>query len=228
MNMHGRLIINHLVAGKLTGSIASSMWETMIEDSGIENILKSWLVLDNHDNERLASLFPSQSQFRMARILQFTLPGSPCLYYGSEVGMIGMEDPEQRGSMRWDLVKKKNSFFKFHKELLTIRKKEKALKYGDFRRLHSEKLFAFMRSTDSVYDTIVVVANPTGNVVKEFLQLRESKFQDVTTLKDLLSKTTFTVHAGTIEVSVPAGKVLVLKADISKHTHGYNRYDRMK
>ena len=39
---------------------------------------------------------------RLAALLQFTLPGVPCIYYGDEVGMEGYGDPFNRGCFPWD------------------------------------------------------------------------------------------------------------------------------
>ncbi len=38
----------------------------------------------------------------LASILQYTLPGTPCLYYGDEVGMVGYKDPFNRCCFPWD------------------------------------------------------------------------------------------------------------------------------
>lgn len=227
MNMHGRKLLLTMLAGRLSGPLCCQMWETSIADAGMDHILKSWLVLDNHDTPRLANLLPEQWQQRMARVLQFTLPGAVCLYYGSELGMTGGDDPEQRAPMRWDLVTGDNEMLKLHKKLLELRQAEPALRYGDFRRLHSEKLFAFLRRTVSVRETVVVIANPTDKPVKELLQLRESKFHDVSPLHDLFSDARFVVFSGTVDVDVPAHTVMVLKVDTSDYPHGYNRYDRI-
>lgn len=227
MNMHGRKLLLTMLEGRLSGPLCSQMWETSIDDAGMNHILKSWLVLDNHDTPRLTNLLPELWQQHMARVLQFTLPGAVCLYYGSELGMTGGDDPEQRAPMRWDLVSPKNEMLELHRKLLTLRKKEPALRYGDFRRLHSEKLFAFMRRTISVRDTVVVLANPTDQPVKELLQLRESKFQDVSNICDLLSDAKFMVYSGTVDVELPAHSVMILKVDTADYPHGYNRYDRI-
>ncbi|EKD81432.1 MAG: maltodextrin glucosidase, partial [uncultured bacterium] len=114
-----------------------------------------------------------------------------------------------------------------HRKLIGMRRDEPALRYGDFRRLHSEKLFAFIRRTISVRETVVVLANPTDQPVKELLQLRESKFQDVSPIRDLFSEASFTVFSGTVDVDVPARSVMVLKVDTTDYPHGYNRYDRI-
>ena len=39
---------------------------------------------------------------RLATLLQVTLPGAPCIYYGDEVGLRGGNDPEYRGAFPWD------------------------------------------------------------------------------------------------------------------------------
>ena len=33
---------------------------------------------------------------KASALLQFTLPGNPCIYYGDEIGMEGFEDPLNR------------------------------------------------------------------------------------------------------------------------------------
>ena len=227
MNMHGRKLLLTMLEGRLSGPLCSQMWETSIADAGMDHILKSWLVLDNHDTPRLPNLLPEKWQQQMARVLQFTLPGAVCLYYGSELGMTGGEDPEQRAPMRWDLVTPENEMLNLHRKLLKMRHSEPALRYGDFRRLHSDKLFAFIRRTISVRESVVVLANPTNQPVKELLQLRESKFQDVSPLFDLLSDAKFMVFSGTVDVEVPARSVMVLKVDTADYPQGYNRYDRI-
>ena len=70
----------------------------IVQDADYEHILKSWVYLDNHDTPRLATALPDAAQRRLAQVLQFTLPGSPNLYYGTELDMPGGDDPEMRGA----------------------------------------------------------------------------------------------------------------------------------
>lgn len=227
MNMHGRALLLKMLEGKLSGSLASSMWETMIKDAGLDHLLKAWLVLDNHDTPRLTNLLPSTWQQQMARVLQLTLPGSPCLYYGTELGMSGGNDPEMRAPMRWDLATPENEVFAFNKRLLAFRKAEPALRYGDFRRLHSAQCFAFLRRTNAVRETVVVVVNPNHHPVTESLQLRESKFQDYSFLKDPFTGNSYTVLGGMVDITLAAHEWAILKMDTSDYPKGYNRYDRL-
>lgn len=39
---------------------------------------------------------------KLASLLQFTLPGVPCIYYGDEIGMEGYEDPFNRSCYDWN------------------------------------------------------------------------------------------------------------------------------
>ena len=227
MNMHSRVIVLQMLKGRIAPAVASAMWETMLAEAGYDHLLKAWLVLDNHDTTRLAHELPQPWQQKMARVLQFTLPGTVCLYYGSELGMSGGDDPENRAPMRWDLAVSENQTLAFHRRLLSLRHQEPALRWGDFRRLHSQGLFAFLRRTMSAKETVIVVANPSGQPVQEILQLRDSKMQDVTTLRNQLGPETFMVYGGCIDVTIPAHEIFVLKPDVSPYPKGYDRYDRL-
>ena len=157
-----------------------------------------------------------------------TLPGSPVIYYGSELDLPGGDDPANRAPMRWELATEQNKMLALHRKLLKIRAGEPALRIGDFRRLHSDKAFAFLRKTLSAKETIVVAANPGDQPIEEFLQLRDGKLQDVTRMVDLLgSSVAPTIYGGSIEIRLQPHQVVVLKPDVSPMPKGYDRYDRM-
>ena len=42
------------------------------------------------------------SRLMLAVLLQFILPGNPCIYYGDEICMEGFGDPFNRGFFRWE------------------------------------------------------------------------------------------------------------------------------
>ncbi|MEG1060144.1 MAG: glycoside hydrolase family 13 protein [Oscillospiraceae bacterium] len=60
---------------------------------------KEWLA-----NRRLGTdeYLRGVEMLKLCFVLQFTLPGIPCVYYGDEIGMQGFGDPFCRGFMRWD------------------------------------------------------------------------------------------------------------------------------
>jgi glycosidase len=56
-------------------------------------------LLGSHDTARLRTFCGGDlDSVRLATLLQMTLPGAPCIYYGDEIGMSGSMDPECRRS----------------------------------------------------------------------------------------------------------------------------------
>lgn len=102
-------------------------------------------MLSTHDTARiinrlaLDSLPPRQEQsgarltdtqrqrgielFKSAAILQYTLPGIPCIFYGDEAGLDGFEDPFCRGTYPWGREEK--SLLNLHEKLGIIRRENR-------------------------------------------------------------------------------------------------------
>ena len=59
-------------------------------------------LLDSHDTERLMNRFHDLDLFYQQLAVLFTLPGSPCIYYGTEIAMEGGFDPDCRRCMPWE------------------------------------------------------------------------------------------------------------------------------
>jgi len=76
-----------------------------------------------------AELKRALSLAKVASLLQFTLPGNPCIYYGDEIGMEGFEDPLNRCFYQWE--EQNTSLQNFYKELASLKNKNKAIKCGD-------------------------------------------------------------------------------------------------
>lgn len=229
INLHARAILLRMICGSVSPREAMRMYAQMVEDCGIDHMLRAWLTLDNHDTPRLASAVKGVKQQQLARILQYTLPGSTGLYYGSEFGLKGKTDPEQRGTMPWHLLKHPPAIFQLHKKLAQIKKENRALRIGDFRPVFGcEKAFAFMRHTDRVAETIVVCANPGNEKISAGLQLRDGRIHDHTVFVDLLGKTRFSAHSGFLDVQIPAGTALILRPELPDSKTGYSRYKHLE
>jgi glycosidase len=227
MNFHARQIMLDYLHGKMTGSRAGRLLNTMIDDTGIEHILKCWLVLDNHDTARLTHTIAERDLRRVARVLQFTLPGAPCVYYGSEIEMEGGDDPANRAPMRWDLVADDNDDYLWFKNLVAIRKRSRALRLGEWRLLDSDSLLAFQRHTDRWNETAVIVANSSPLPVAEVVSVRDSKLMNFAPLVDQLSGREVALHSGMIEVEVP-GHTAMLLMPAEKPGSDYSAYKRVQ
>lgn len=228
LNVHARELVLALVEAELSPQGARDAWETLVTDCDFAGLLRSWLVLDNHDLPRLATRLPRVWQQRMARVLQFTLPGSVCLYQGSEVGQKGGMDPANRAPMPWDLVERGGPMLRLHRRLVALRRELPALRVGDCRFLAAPGLFAFLRVTDRVGETVVVAANPGSEPVRTLVPLRDGRLQDETRLRDRLSPYEVRIHAGTVRLEVPARRVLVLQPQVEPTAGGYSPYARMR
>lgn len=84
-------------------------------------------LLESHDTSRLLSLCGNDKRkARLAYLFMFSQVGSPCIYYGSEVGMNGsraMGSEDNRKCMIWDEQKQDLEFKSFIKDLILWRKK---------------------------------------------------------------------------------------------------------
>ena len=228
MNFHARQIILHLARGEASGAHAGRLFERMIADAGMDHMLKSWIILDNHDTKRLKTELPETWQQRMAQILQFTLPGSPCVYYGVELGMDGGDDPANRGPLRWELVSDDNEDLEWMRKLIAMRRENPALKIGDFRLLDADKLLAFMRRTDRLAETTVVVVNASDAESTDVINLRESKLMNWDRLRDELSEAEIKVFSGLARVTVPPHTARVFRPVVSVDDSSYSAHKRLK
>ncbi|MBD1565085.1 maltodextrin glucosidase [Vibrio sp. S12_S33] len=102
--------------------------------------------LDSHDTARFIELVKYDSAlFKIASTLLFTYIGTPCIYYGTEVGLEGSHDPDNRRCMPWDHVEQ-SPYYPFFQQLIALRKNSIALQKGDFYLLFSDdKSFVFAR-----------------------------------------------------------------------------------
>ncbi len=224
-----RDIALNTVRGLIAAPTAAQMMERTVAEAGIEPSLKSWLMLDNHDNDRLATVLPDLLQRRVAQLLQFTLPGSPNLYYGSELGMTGGEDPQNRAPMRWDLVRDSNPNLQWTRKLVALHKQHRALRVGNFRLVNASQLLAFERYTDRVRDTVVVLVNPGKKAVTERVLIANSKLMNGSALTDLLDPTAqpLRVLASMVTVTLPAMSFRVLTPDVQA-VGGYSMFKRVQ
>lgn len=97
-------------------------------------------LLDSHDTPRILTLANgNRDRVKLLYLFQFTFFGSPCIYYGDEIGMAGGQDPGCRACMEWDESKQDRKLFSFLKTLITWRKNEPLVgNGGDFRIIHAD------------------------------------------------------------------------------------------
>jgi cyclomaltodextrinase len=86
-------------------------------------------LLGSHDTPRVLSLLGGDIEaMELAVLLQGTLPGAPCVYYGDEVGVTGGKDPESRKAFPWDTARWESDLLDATRATFTLRRAEPALR----------------------------------------------------------------------------------------------------
>lgn len=86
-------------------------------------------LLDSHDTDRLIhQTGGNQDLFFQQLAMLFTMPGSPCIYYGTEIAIEGGADPDCRRCMPWDQIEQGNyaEITEQVKQLIALRKEPAA------------------------------------------------------------------------------------------------------
>jgi glycosidase len=88
-------------------------------------------LLGSHDAPRMRTVLGGDAaRVRLAMLLQATLPGAPCIYYGDEIGLVGGNDPDCRGAFPWDETKWELRLREAVRVLFRLRSAEPALRDG--------------------------------------------------------------------------------------------------
>lgn len=103
----------------------------------------------------------AQERLMMASFLQYTLPGSPSIYYGDEAGMEGHKDPFNRRPYPWG--RENRDLLAHYRRLGQLRRELDALRLGDIRFLQaSEHRLAFSRSYRE--QELLIYVNRSGDI----------------------------------------------------------------
>ena len=102
----------------------------------------------------------ARDRLLMASFLQYTLPGSPSLYYGDEAGMEGYKDPFNRRTYPWG--REDLEFLSHFRRLGQLRKDQEAIRLGKIEFFHAgDKRIGFTRSFEG--KTLRIYCNRSGD-----------------------------------------------------------------
>ena len=109
--------------------------------------------MDSHDTIRITSRLNSTDKALCALAILFALPGSVCIYYGTEVLLEGGHDPDNRRCMPWKEIEEGlfNDRIDFTRKLISLRKKYSALRSSNvkfIREKESDRLLHFIKTGD--------------------------------------------------------------------------------
>lgn len=122
-------------------------------------------LLDSHDTMRLITRSNENIDvFYQKLAVLFTLNGTTCIYYGTEIALSGGYDPDCRRCMPWNCIDKGqyNDKIENVKKLIDIRKSYDELKNGEIRFIHlNNRVIAYEKYGTN--NTIRVIVNCTDN-----------------------------------------------------------------
>ncbi|MGE7824760.1 alpha-glycosidase [Paenibacillus sp. NPDC093718] len=165
-------------------------------------------LLDSHDTARLLTQANGDKRLmKLAAMFQFTYFGTPCIYYGDEIGMDGGHDPGCRKCMEWDESKHDKDLFHFYQTLIKLRKEHSALRTGTFKFLKAEKnggKIAYLREDDNETILIAVNNDKAGNTIT--VPVQDQQWTNLWNGEGLSAK------QGQLTVKLPAYGFAILKA----------------
>ena len=140
----------------------------------------------------------------------FTIPGLPVIYYGSEFGMTGADDPDNRRMMRFDdsLTVHEKAMLAETQRIVKMRNNHSALRYGDFYTLRADTtVYAYIRADMNERLLVVLNKNEHGQNFEFHLPalLRSKELYDVATGERMV------VKDNTVPVKVSGMQWRVLK-----------------
>ncbi|MDR0464706.1 MAG: alpha-amylase [Treponema sp.] len=158
-----------------------------LETSVPANGLPLLSFLDNHDQNRIASAVSNPAHLNTLYALLFTLPGIPCVYFGSEWGIRGEKEKYSDSPLRPYIdIEKRYDFSApltgYINKLISIRQNESALKYGSYKKLYLEYDCPFMFKRSYENQRIIVAVNIKDR--DDFIDLNSHCINELT---DLLS-----------------------------------------
>lgn len=124
-------------------------------------------MLASHDTARLITQTGgSVEKAKLLYLFQFTYPGSPCIYYGDEIGMVGGEEPESRGCMIWDEKRQNKDLYDFIQTLIGLRKTEPGFSNEASFRFNETDTVALTYEKETAHDRVIVLINPTHSAIE--------------------------------------------------------------
>lgn len=154
-----------------------------------------------------ASLVLAKKRLENAVLLQMTLPGVPCIYYGDEAGMQGYNDPFNRRAYPWG--KEDLAIQSIYKKMIALRQQYSLLVDGEFEVIYMYRsCLAFVRYNAQKLIAISVNMSKKDDV---FTRLDLSRFNP-SNASDITTNEAIDIVNGTIIFDLPALGYRIIEA----------------
>lgn len=140
-------------------------------------------LLGSHDTPRISHLAgEDKDKLKLLFLFQLAYSGSPCVYYGDEIGMTGENDPGCRRCMVWEEGQQDLELFNFVQSLIQFRKEYKSLSDGEFVFHEHQDVLVFEKRKDD--ERVFMIIN--NHHEQKTVDFRHSHLKVI--LKDAQSK----------------------------------------
>ena len=165
-----------------------------------------WTLTPGRDDPALKgseeNLADGKAKLRQLAALQLTWPGMASIYYGTEAGLSGHDDPDDRRPYPWDAIDE--DLQAWYRTLGSLRRDHGALREGDLQFVHADDqvgTLAFLRRTDA--EAGVTVLNLSAQPQTVDIDVT-GRLPDGAGLTDGLGGPGATVTDGTLLLEVPS------------------------
>ncbi|WP_416731277.1 glycoside hydrolase family 13 protein [Fictibacillus sp. JL2B1089] len=131
-------------------------------------------LLGSHDTKRVLTFCDeNKDKMKLLFLLMLTFKGTPCIYYGDEIGMTGGNDPGCRKCMEWDESKQDLELFNHIQALLSLRQNHKILANdGEIKFIYAdEQTLVYERSTEE--ESVWILLNASEHSAELSIKIPE-------------------------------------------------------
>lgn len=168
-------------------------------------------LLGSHDTRRILALLDgNKALLRLAVGILMTYPGTPCVYYGDEIGLAG----DARACMPWDEAEWDQDLRRYYQILIHLRRTAPALISGGFQELYAGKeALAYLRDAEG--DQLIVVAQRKPD--QGFLEIDaiRAALPDGMRFLEVLNRHTTIVENGHLRLPLPPVGVSIWRSQPS-------------
>lgn|SRR5690625_1598293 len=137
-------------------------------------------LLDSHDTPRILTLADNKMErVKLLYLFQLTFTGTPCIYYGDEIGMAGGHDPGCRACMIWDEEKQNRELFNYVRALIHLRKSDDIFA--------NNAQFSFIQTDDETnsvifekrneHKRVIFIVNNSDDVLESTFDLGQNAYE---------------------------------------------------
>jgi len=162
--------------------------------------------IDNHDNARFLSGTNDYKLYENAIAYTLLSTGIPIIYYGTEQGYGGGNDPANRESLWQTRFSTSNSLYQFIRTVNTYRKQAQVWNYPQVQRYSDDSFYAFTRGS-----TFAALTNAGSNSGTQSRTITYHGFNDGTKLCNIFYPTTdcLVVQGGSFQVYLLNGEAKI-------------------